>query len=405
MTSLLGCHFSQYSLYQIDSRKTQDLLEECPLRLKQSLSNTPPGKPVRTSYSPHSTTTPSPPLLNPVFATSTPDSRLFEEDRSPTSVRQLSRIRRFLSTLLHLGTDLSPSAGDKVRSYVLNLVSGVITIDEFHQAIREVTGSQLRPFVLPFLKANLPLLQREIAFFARLAKQTPQQYLRGHESLALDPSYTPSDIADYFSTIPKVESTSGKRKFDSFDSSGSDECITPKRPHVIINGTPNSCHRIRDYTERCSSGQSQAPSITQNGCNSSNGEPLLDDEWSNIHTMLGCIQTMVEKTRRALAILQQRTLESPRLSPQPTKEMHNYINEILLQSVRSAEERIADIKRKAVVDANRKKRDKVERDLVKILGDQCHLVMKTSLEARLPTGRRGRNGQVKFFDQSIRKEG
>ena len=55
---------------------------------------------------------------------------------------------------------------------------------------------------------------------------------------------------------------------------------------------------------------------------------------------------MVEKTRRALAILQQRTLESPRLSPQPTKEMHNYINEILLQSVRSAEERIADIKRK-----------------------------------------------------------
>ncbi|XP_065561554.1 protein CBFA2T3-like isoform X3 [Artemia franciscana] len=280
-------------------------------------------------------------------ATSTPDSRLFEEDRSPTSVRQLSRIRRFLSTLLHLGTDLSPSAGDKVRSYVLNLVSGVITIDEFHQAIREVTGSQLRPFVLPFLKANLPLLQREIAFFARLAKQTPQQYLRGHESLALDPSYTPSDIADYFSTIPKVESTSGKRKFDSFDSSGSDECITPKRPHVIINGTPNSCHRIRDYTERCSSGQSQAPSITQNGCNSSNGEPLLDDEWSNIHTMLGCIQTMVEKTRRALAILQQRTLESPRLSPQPTKEMHNYINEILLQSVRSAEERIADIKRKA----------------------------------------------------------
>lgn len=31
-----------------------------------------------------------------------------------------------------------------------------------------------------------------------------------------------------------------------------------------------------------------------------------DDEWKNIHTMLNCILSMVEKTKRALAILQQR---------------------------------------------------------------------------------------------------
>jgi hypothetical protein len=31
-----------------------------------------------------------------------------------------------------------------------------------------------------------------------------------------------------------------------------------------------------------------------------------DDEWKNINTMLNCILSMVEKTKRALAILQQR---------------------------------------------------------------------------------------------------
>lgn len=37
----------------------------------------------------------------------------------------------------------------------------------------------------PF-KANLPLLQRELLHCARLAKQTPAQYLAQHEQLLLD---------------------------------------------------------------------------------------------------------------------------------------------------------------------------------------------------------------------------
>lgn len=36
------------------------------------------------------------------------------------------------------------------------------------------------------LKANLPLLQRELLHCARLAKQTPAQYLAQHEQLLLD---------------------------------------------------------------------------------------------------------------------------------------------------------------------------------------------------------------------------
>lgn len=40
------------------------------------------------------------------------------------------------------------------------------------------------PCVLP--QANLPLLQRELLHCARLAKQTPAQYLAQHEQLLLD---------------------------------------------------------------------------------------------------------------------------------------------------------------------------------------------------------------------------
>ncbi|XP_043264104.1 protein CBFA2T1 [Colletes gigas] len=46
---------------------------------------------------------------------------------------------------------------------------------------------------------------------------------------------------------------------------------------------------------------------TQNGS--------LDDEWKNIHVMLNCILGMVEKTKRALAILQTRGCSSPASMP------------------------------------------------------------------------------------------
>lgn len=53
--------------------------------------------------------------------------------------------------------------------------------------------------------------------------------------------------------------------------------------------------------------------------NASLGEPRpppgaimkTDDEWRNINTMLNCILSMVEKTKRALAILQQRGNSTP----------------------------------------------------------------------------------------------
>ena len=59
-------------------------------------------------------------------------------------------------------------------------------MSDFHRVLQEVTSFPLRPFVLPFLQANIPLLSRDVAGFAVLTCQTPLQYLRSHQHLLLD---------------------------------------------------------------------------------------------------------------------------------------------------------------------------------------------------------------------------
>uniref|UniRef100_A0A8K9UVQ1 RUNX1 partner transcriptional co-repressor 1 n=1 Tax=Oncorhynchus mykiss TaxID=8022 RepID=A0A8K9UVQ1_ONCMY len=108
--------------------------------------------------------------------------------------RQLSKLKRFLTTLQQFGNDISPEIGERVRTLVLGLVNSTLTIEEFHSKLQEATNFPLRPFVIPFLKANLPLLQRELLHCARLAKQNPAQYLAQHEQLLLDTSSTTSPV-------------------------------------------------------------------------------------------------------------------------------------------------------------------------------------------------------------------
>ena len=53
---------------------------------------------------------------------------------------------------------------------------------DFHHVLQEVTNFPLRPFVLPFLKANIPLLSRDVAALAlRTGCQTPLEYMRWAE--------------------------------------------------------------------------------------------------------------------------------------------------------------------------------------------------------------------------------
>ena len=63
-----------------------------------------------------------------------------------------------------------------------------MTVNDFHQVLQDVTNFPLRPFVLPFLKANIPLLSREITALAAITNQPPIQYLRTHQNLLIESS-------------------------------------------------------------------------------------------------------------------------------------------------------------------------------------------------------------------------
>jgi hypothetical protein len=53
--------------------------------------------------------------------------------------------------------------------------SSNLSIEEFHHSLQDVTNFPLRPFVLPFLRTHLPLLQREIHALARANKQVRRE--------------------------------------------------------------------------------------------------------------------------------------------------------------------------------------------------------------------------------------
>lgn len=46
-----------------------------------------------------------------------------------------------------------------------------MTLDDFQKSLQEAANCPLRPFVVPFLLAYLPVLQKEVAHLARSSKQ------------------------------------------------------------------------------------------------------------------------------------------------------------------------------------------------------------------------------------------
>jgi CBFA2/RNUX1 translocation partner 1 len=66
-----------------------------------------------------------------------------------------------------------------------------------------------------------------------------------------------------------------------------------------------------------------------------------DEEWKNIHTMLTCISAMVEKTKRAISILQNRGVEPHAANSAAHQEAP------LADMKRQTEEKIAEFRRNA----------------------------------------------------------
>uniref|UniRef100_A0A667X0X4 CBFA2/RUNX1 partner transcriptional co-repressor 3 n=1 Tax=Myripristis murdjan TaxID=586833 RepID=A0A667X0X4_9TELE len=245
--------------------------------------------------------------------------------------RQLCKLKRFLTTLQQFGNDISPEIGERVRSLVLGLVNSTLTIEEFHSKLQEATNFPLRPFVIPFLKANLPLLQRELLHCARLAKQTPAQYLAQHEQLLLDANASsPLDSSEIMLEINEH----GKRRTpdrtkDSSERDGLHPEHLAKRPCTISpsqrfspsTGLPAHPHyRLEDmalahhYRDayRHNEHRDTRERHRQTAVHGARQEEVIDhrltdrewaEEWKHLDNLLNCIMDMVEKTRRSLTVL------------------------------------------------------------------------------------------------------
>nr|XP_006823295.1 PREDICTED: protein CBFA2T3-like isoform X2 [Saccoglossus kowalevskii] len=380
------------------------------------------GSIVNGLHSPNSVNgTPSPPsnTANAVNAS--------QELPPACGARQLSKLKRFLTTLQQFGTDISPEIGERVRSLVMALVNNQLSVEEFHNKLQEATNFPLRPFVIPFLKANLPLLQRELMHCARMAKMTPHQYYSQHEQILLDTKASPVDSSDILMEVNE----NGKRRTPERVSS------TPKE-----NGrdTLQEVHLAKRHcTVSPSSASRSSPSGSMNHHSTSTAHPIrmedlaharemrereirereirdrelreremrefryerererhhsvsggsssggihnresihpqeysafddrVEDDWKHVDTMLQCIMGMVEKTKRAIAVLHQRSLQDReelalwvrRHAEGAEHDMKKRAGEMMAHTIRQTEDRVSEVKRRAEDAVNEVKRQAV----------------------------------------------
>nr|XP_046202150.1 LOW QUALITY PROTEIN: protein CBFA2T3-like [Oncorhynchus gorbuscha] len=257
--------------------------------------------------------------------------------------RQLCKLKRFLTTLQQFGNDISPEIGERVRSLVLGLVNSTLTIEEFHSKLQEATNFPLRPFVIPFLKANLPLLQRELLHCARMAKQTPAQYLAQHEQLLLDANASsPLDSSEIMMEINEHGKRRTPDRTKDSERDGHQPEHLAKRPCTIspsqrfspstgLTHPPNGlshpnppppqhyrledmalAHHYRDAYRHTAEHREARDRHRQTAVHGARQEEVIDhrltdrewaEEWKHLDNLLNCIMDMVEKTRRSLTVL------------------------------------------------------------------------------------------------------
>ncbi|CAN0389284.1 unnamed protein product [Lampetra planeri] len=246
--------------------------------------------------------------------------------------RQLSKLKRFLATLQQFGSDISPEIGERVRGLVLGLVNSSVTIEEFHSKLQEATNFPLRPFVIPFLKANLPLLQRELLQCARTAKLSPAQYLAQNQFLLLDVGIPPAPPAAPLAPGAGTSSHGGGTMAGSHNHHHQHHHQHHQQHHQQHHhqhhpphhGTATMPHHHHQQQQQHHHHQQQhqqhhdpihissSISLSPPALPVSRPEEVIDhrlterewaEEWKHLDHLLSCILEMVEKTRRAISVL------------------------------------------------------------------------------------------------------
>ncbi|GIX67352.1 hypothetical protein CDAR_291101 [Caerostris darwini] len=233
-----------------------------------------------------------------------------------------------------------------------------------------------------------------------MAKQSPQQYLRQHEHVILDTSSHPnSEPFEIFqsSSEPKENgkrrspsTRNGKLDMDYSETNG-DGPPPVKRHHPIPSptlssrtspGAPSglglppglnlrlpddSIHTYRDREGRLDRYDRFERDFYRpfygNMSREYSDDREMEEEWRNIHTMLNCILGMVEKTKRALCILQHRSyaeraeltswIRHPEMEPKKRPSdivSHFKIAEDRVTEVRRRAEAVNEVKRHAVAE-------------------------------------------------------
>uniref|UniRef100_A0A1L8DDI8 Putative nervy n=1 Tax=Nyssomyia neivai TaxID=330878 RepID=A0A1L8DDI8_9DIPT len=305
------------------------------------------------------------------------------------SGRIFVKIRRFLGALVQFGQDSGPDVGDRVRALVLSLASGGLTSEEFKVAVQEATNFPLRPYVLPFLKTHIPLLQRELSALARANNQSVSQFVRSNESSVFEFAHNPTEHSEIFLPIEggtfagNGASINGnglllkRRASDNFfdtqhQHEWSDHNIPSKRPHhslMLNSGASAAAHLLPAHTPLFD--YQLAPHLHTDFGSSTDKPPFgrderadlrpvdyrsgrSDEEWKNIHTMLNCISAMVDKTKRAITILQQRGADTHQSYQEASlAEIKRLTDEKVADFKRSAEDAVNQVKRQAVIEIQR----------------------------------------------------
>jgi runt-related transcription factor 1 len=264
------------------------------------------------------------------------------------SARTVYKLKRFLGTLIRFGADISAQVGDKVREMVFNLVAGVVSVSEFHHQLQDVTNFPVRPYVLPFLHTNISFLQREIASLSGGSCKSVIEYLRIHEHSILQPppDLAASEPSDIFHS-EAVDSQDRKRRTSS-TSDGESANKRPKpgvgliSPPIFQSGAFQRKDGLPQKWSQFPGKLAIVPGCPSSG-SSSGGEGTSnqtkpesqcnDDEWKNVQVMLNCILGMVEKTQRAITILQQRQTAASTL-----RSTEDIIEEVQASAVRAVNE-------------------------------------------------------------------